>query len=118
MKLFKMGTMLLLLLLIGMRAEGMQLACGEYEVVGEYQDESNTLTLNPRSNGALPLFLTGPEVTNGFLASPENYYRVKIDIRRKVGDEGGTATLLSISGLALSPGNSIPTLSFKPHACL
>ncbi|RZA05066.1 MAG: hypothetical protein EOP11_13700 [Proteobacteria bacterium] len=117
MKLFN-ALAIALLTICSPSALAMQLPCGEYEVVGEYDDASSTITLSPGSNGALPLFLTGAKTIDSFLPGPGNFYRVKINIRRQVGDAGGMATLLGVQGMELPTGSKFPIVRSKPHACL
>jgi len=115
MKLFSLAV--LAFLLLPTHALALQLACGEYELVGEYRPASSQFILSPGTEGELPLFLVGPQAVGGFLPEPGNHYRIGVRVERKVGDEGGVVRLLDIKGMELPSRNALPILSGKPGAC-
>lgn len=115
MKPFSRG-LVLILLLAASPAAAIQLPCGEHELIGLYHPAENILEVAPRTNGALPIFLTGTKVVTALGESAE-YYRVKVEVLRKVGDEGGAARLREVVGLAEPSEFKNPVLASLPGAC-
>jgi hypothetical protein len=115
MKLFKAVLLLLTLLLPG-AANALQLDCGEYEVVGEYGGSGSRLLVGPGTNGQLPLTLVGSKVLSAFLPG-RNFYRVKIAVLHKIGDEGGAVKLLSVDGLVLPTKHQLPFRKTSDATC-
>jgi len=73
-----------------------EMECGIYEVTGKFERRTRSLIVYPGTASERRLGLYGKNVLSDFLGAEDLFYRTKVLVNRKVGNEGGLVKLIEV----------------------
>jgi hypothetical protein len=80
-------------------AHAFEMECGTYEVVGRFDPAKKSLVMYEGTEALKVLHLYGTKLLTDFAEDSKTYYRLKIQVPRKIGNGDGSAHVLEVLGL-------------------
>jgi len=89
----------LLVLTTFSRAHAFEMSCGLYEVIGRFDPGKRELHVYEKTNAHKIIKLFGKKLLTEFPGSNPEYYRMQVEVHRKIDNGNGMARLVEVIGL-------------------